>query len=138
MASKVTLENFASEIEKIMKEYGDEVEQNLSTITKKVGQKGAKLLRDQSLEKFPDSKKHKSRYGQTWTAKTEQRRLYTTVTIYNRQAGLPHLLENGHLSSNGTHRIFNTDKAPVKGIEHIAEVEQKLIKEFESEVVTKL
>lgn len=133
MASKVTLENFDSEIKKILSEYGDDVDKNLSAITKKIGQKGAKLLRDESLGMFPDSKKHKSRYGQTWTSRTEQRRLYTTVTIYNRQAGLPHLLENGHAMVAGGRQV-----GFVSGKQHILPVEQELIQQYEREVMQKL
>ena len=133
MASKVTLENFQTEIEKILSEYGDEVSANLSKITKDIGKKGAALLRNESLEKFPNSKKHKQRYGQTWKAQATETRLYTTVTIYNSQAGLPHLLENGHaLISGGRY------KGEVEGKEHIGTVEEKLITEYEREVTQKL
>lgn len=138
MASKVTLENLGSEIEKILKDYENEVVQNMGVITKRVGQKGAQALRNESLAKFPASGMHKQRYGETWTYKAEQKRLYTTVTIYNRQAGLPHLLEHGHVSSNGTGRNYHTDKAPVAAREHIAQVEEKLVKEYEREVIQNL
>ena len=40
MAKKVTLDNLASEIEKILDEYGDEVDDKLDEITKRIGQKG--------------------------------------------------------------------------------------------------
>lgn len=133
MASKVTLETFGAEIQKILKEYEDDVTENLSIITKKIGQKGAKLLKDESLGQFPDSKRHKTRYGQTWTSKTEQNRLYTTVTIYNRQAGLPHLLENGHALVAGGRQIGS-----VSAKTHIYPVEQELIRQYEREVVEKL
>lgn len=133
MASKVTLETFGAEIQKILKEYEDDVTENLSIITKKIGQKGAKLLKDESLGQFPDSKRHKTRYGQTWTSKTEQNRLYTTVTIYNRQAGLPHLLENGHALVAGGRQIGS-----VSAKTHIYPVEQELIRQYEREVMEKL
>lgn len=130
MASKkVTIDNLGKEIDKILEEYAGDVEGNLDEITKKVGKKGAQALKNESLEKFPDSKKHKKRYGSTWTSKADKSRLYTTVTIYNSQPGLPHLLEYGHASVNG---------GRVPGTEHISEVEEKLILEFEREVESKL
>lgn len=138
MASKVTLENLGSEIQKILKDYENDVLDNMDVITKKVGQKGAKILRDESLAKFPSSGMHKQRYGETWTYKADHKRLYTTVTIYNRQAGLPHLLEHGHVSANGTGRNYQTDKAPVAGREHIAKVEKELVQQYEREVIQKL
>lgn len=130
MASrKVTIENLGSEISKILDEYAGNVDENVDEITKKIGRKGAQALKNESLAKFKDSKKHKKRYGQTWTSKAEKKRLYTTVTIYNSQPGLPHLLEYGHASRNG---------GRVMGKEHISPVEQQLIAEFEREVRSKL
>lgn len=130
MASrKVTIDNLGSEISKILDEYAGNVDENVDEITKKIGRKGAQALKNESLAKFKDSKKHKKRYGQTWTSKAEKKRLYTTVTIYNSQPGLPHLLEYGHASRNG---------GRVMGKEHISPVEQQLIAEFEREVRSKL
>ena len=130
MASrKVTIDNLGSEISKILDEYAGNVDENVDEITKKIGRKGAQALKNESLAKFKDSKKHKKRYGQTWTSKAEKKRLYTSVTIYNSQPGLPHLLEYGHASRNG---------GRVMGKEHISPVEQQLIAEFEREVRSKL
>ena len=131
--AKVNVDNLDSAIEKILQEYGDEVSANLDEITKKIGQKGAQALRNESLKDFPDSKKHKKRYGQTWTSTVTRNRLYTTVTIYNSQAGLPHLLEYGHVLRAGGRTI-----GQVPGKEHIEPVEQKLILEYEKEVKAKL
>lgn len=130
MASKkVSLENLGTEINKIFEEYKGDIESNLDEITKKVGKKGAQALKNESLAAFPDSKKHKKRYGSTWTSRADKERLYTTVTIYNSQPGLPHLLEYGHASRNG---------GRVEGREHISSVEESLIFEFEREVESKL
>lgn len=132
--AKVTIDNFADEVKKILDEYGDDVDENLSEITTRIGKKGAQLLKNESLDEFPSSKKHKKRYGSTWTATAEKKRLYTTITIHNRQPGLPHLLEYGHVAINGTGRVVGQAEAHP----HIYEVEQKLIKEFEKEVKNKL
>lgn len=133
MAKKVTLENLDSEIKKILDEYGNEVSQNLDIITKRIGQKGAQALKNESLSQFPDSKMHNQRYGQTWTYKVEKQRLYTTVTIYNKQAWLPHLLENGHALVAGGRRL-----GQVPGHEHIAPIADSLEQEYEAEVKAKL
>lgn len=139
MASKmITLDNLGQAVQQILNEYSDEVSSKLDEITQRVGKKGAELLKAESLRDFPNSKKHKKRYGQTWTSKAEVGRLYTTVTIYNRQAGLPHLLEHGHVSSNGTGRDYHTDKAPVTAREHIAPVAERIEQQYEKEVISKL
>jgi len=127
--AKVTVDNLAEELKKILDDYGDEVSENLDKITRDIGKKGAQALKNESLGKFPASGKHKKRYGDTWKTEVTKRRLYTTVTIYNSQAGLPHLLENGHASVNG---------GRVPGKTHIAPIEQKLILQFEKEVTSKL
>ena len=134
MAQRVTIDSLAAELNKILEEYGDEVDENLDQIVKKIGQKGAQLLRNESLDKFPDSGKHRRRYGSTWKTTTERRRLYTLVTIHNGQPGLPHLLEYGHVVSNGTGRNLGHAAAHP----HIFTVEQRLIRDFETEVTTRL
>lgn len=122
---KVTLDNLGSEIKKILDEYEGEVLESLDVVTEKITKKGALALKNESLSKFPDSKKHKKRYGSDWTQKKDKKRLYTKGIIYSRQPGLPHLLENGHASPNG---------GRVPGRAHIAPIEEVLIREFESEV----
>lgn len=126
---KVTLDTLGEELNKILDEYAGDIESNLDEITKRVGKKGALALKNESLAAFPDSKKHKKRYGSTWTSRADKQRLYTTVTIYNSQPGLPHLLEYGHASRSG---------GRVQGKAHISPVEEKLILEFEREVESKL
>lgn len=134
MAKKVTVESLASEFEKILKEYENDVTANVNTIVQKIGRKGVQALRNESLDMFPDSKKHKRRYGSTWKATSQKGRLYTTVTIHNTQAGLPHLLEFGHVVSNGTGRALGY-AAPHT---HVAKIENELVRDFEREVKTKL
>lgn len=129
MGKKVTVENLASEVQKILDDYGDEVSENLDKIVREVGKKGVQALKSESLSKFPSSKKHKKRYGETWKSEVTKKRLYTTVTIYNSQPGLPHLLEHGHAKVNG---------GRVPGKVHIAPIENKLILQFEKEVTTEL
>lgn len=131
--AKVTLNNLDKEIRKILDEYGGEVEKNLESIVTRIGQTGAQTLRNESKKKFKSSKKHKQRYSQTWTYKANKQRLYTVGTIYNRQPGLPHLLEHGHALVAGGRRMGR-----VEGKIHIAPVEQRLIQEFEREVKAKL
>lgn len=134
--AKVTLDSFAKEVEKILDSYGDEVTRNLDEITQKVGKKGAQLLRNQSSETFPvptSSRKSTGKYAKGWTYQVTKNRLYTTVTIYNRTPGLPHLLENGHVIRNGG-RTTGQAKAHV----HIEPVEREILTEYEREVVNKL
>ena len=134
MAKKVTVDTLAEELNKILEDYGEEISDNLDEIVVKIGKKGVQALKNESLDKFPESGKHRRRYGSTWKTTTEKKRLYTVVTIHNSQAGFPHLLEYGHVVRNGTGRVVGQASAHP----HIATVETRLIKQFEEEVKSKL
>lgn len=134
MAKRVTISNLDKAIKDALEEYGGEVKENLDQITKSVAQQGVKALKSESASTFGTTKKRKKKYAKTWTSTTQTGRLSTQGTIYNTQAGLPHLLENGHVSRNGTGREFGF----VKGREHISKVEKALESIFEREVKSKL
>lgn len=124
MAKKVTIDNLDEAIIGILNEYADDIDANIAIVTKKIGQTGAKALNSSAKTNFNGTK-----YSKSWTSTTEQGRLYTTVTIYSRIPGLPHLLEYGHALVGG---------GRVKGRAHIQPVEEKLIEEYEKEVTAKL
>ena len=130
MASKkVTIDNLDDAIMGILKEYDNDVSRNLTDITKRVAREGVKALKSESKSKFGTSKSRKKKYASTWTSRMETKRYSSQGTIYNTQAGLPHLLENGHAKVNG---------GRVRGRAHIKPVEEKLIRKFESEVTRNL
>lgn len=131
--AKLTLENFEKEMEKLLAEYSDDVKSNLDEATKTIMKQGVKMLRSESKAKFGTSEKRKKKYAASWTTQFETGRMSTQGTIYNTEAGLPHLLENGHVSSNGTGRY-----GQVEGREHIAPVDEKIAVAFEREVKKKL
>ncbi len=136
MAKVVTLDKLGDAIRKELEEYEGDVKNNLQAITKKVTQQGVKALKTESRNTFGTTKKRKRKYADTWTSTTITGRLSTQGTIYNTQAGLPHLLENGHVVRNGTHRTFSKDF--VEGREHIGKVEWEIEKLFMQEVKSKL
>lgn len=125
MGKKVTIDNLADAVDDILAEYEGQVYENLDEITQRIGKKGVEALKNSSKDTFGGKK-----YASGWAMQAEKNRLYTTVTIYNKkQAGLAHLLENGHVKANGTGRYGFWE-----GKEHILPVEQKLVSEYESEV----
>ena len=129
MAQKVTVDNLPAEISKILDEYAGDLQDNMDIITKRIGQKGVKAVRNSAKSTF-DGKT----YASGWTSKTYKNRLSTTVVIYNKkQAGLAHLLEHGHVKANGTGRYGQWE-----GRSHILPVEKQLVAEYESEVLNKL
>lgn len=129
MGQKVTLDNLDGAIKDILEEYQNDVQANIGVITKKIGQKGAQALKNQSKTTF-----NGKTYASGWGATTYENRLYTTVVIHDKkQAGLAHLLENGHVKANGTGRYGFWD-----GRTHIEPVEKDLVADYEREVISKL
>lgn len=129
MAKKVTVDNLQSAIDDILDEYAGQVYENLDEITQRMGKKGVEALKNTSKDTFNGKK-----YASGWAMTAEKNRLYTTVIIHNKkQAGLAHLLENGHVKANGTGRYGFWD-----GKEHILPVEERLVSEYESEVAANL
>ena len=129
MAKKVTIDNLQDAINSILEEYQGQIYENLDKITKQIGQKGVSALKNSSKAAFNGKK-----YASGWAMFAEKNRLYTTVIIYNKkQAGLAHLLENGHVKANGTGRYGQWE-----GVTHILPVEEKLVAEYESGVIQNL
>ena len=126
MAKRVPIDRLSEEVEKILTEYGENVQQNLGTIVKEMSKKGAQTLRSQARGTFGGT----GAYAKGWTSTAQTGRLSAQGTIYNQDLpGLPHLLEHGHANRNG---------GRTAGRVHIATVESALIKEFESKVKSKL
>ena len=120
MAKKIPVDRLAAEIEKILTEYGDEVQENVEEATQRVTKAGAKAVRSAS-QVFNGNK-----YFKGWKSKFEKGRLSSEGIIYNGDLpGLPHLLEKGHAKRGGG----RTD-----GTAHIAPVEDKIIEDFEKAV----
>lgn len=117
--------DLAGEINKILEEYGDEVNTRMSEVVDKLARKGVKQLRATSPV---DTGAPKSgSYAKGWTVETsgkKHRQLRCSATIYNKQPGLPHLLENGHALRQG-------GRSPK--IEHIKPVENLLYDSFRPE-----
>ena len=134
MAKKVSLEGLEEAVKKTLESYNNEVEKNLEAITKEVTKKGVQAMQSESAEKFGTTKKRREKYAKTWTSKFESKKFYSTGIIYNKQSGLPHLLENGHVTRNGTGRTFGR----VQGREHIGKVEAEIERLFMEEVLSKL
>lgn len=129
MAKKVTIDTLADAVNEILAEYSDNIYENLDEITQRIGKKGVEAVKNASQNTFGGKT-----YASGWGMTVEKNRLYTTVIIHNKkQAGLAHLLENGHVKANGTGRYGFWE-----GKEHILPVEEKLVDEYESEVVQSL
>lgn len=125
MAKKIPIDRLSAEINKILTEYGNEVQENVDDAARRVTKAGAKAVRGNAQSTFRVGNGEKN-YAKGWTSKFETGRLSAQGIIYNKDLpGLPHLLEHGHANRNG-------GRTP--GRSHIAPVEQKIIKDFEEAV----
>lgn len=124
----ITPDKLGEEVEKILAQYGEEIEQNIDVIRKKVAQKGATALRNESKAKFNGED-----YAKSWTVTEEKKPHYTSAIIHNKKPGLPHLLEHGHVLIIGGRTVGR-----VEGREHIAPVEEEICNLYVNEVVAKL
>ena len=131
MSRRVGVDGLAAAVSGILAEYGEDVKDNVNEVVKKVTKAGVKAMRAEARGAVGGS----GRYASGWTSQMETGRTSSQGTIYNGALpGLPHLLEHGHVLRNGTGRTFGFGGARP----HIAKVEQELIKQFETEVMSKL
>lgn len=130
MARKTPLDQLSAAIEGILEDYAGEIGENLEAVVTEMGKKGAQALRNQSRRDLGGS----GTYARGWKSSVEQRRTGATATIYNAIPGLPHLLEYGHVTRNGTGRVYPRTPAH----EHIAPVADELAEAFEKEVLATL
>jgi hypothetical protein len=132
--AKIKAADLESAVKDILADYADDVTKSMEKITKEITKKGVEAVKGESEAKFGVAKTRKKKYARTWTSKTESKVGYSTGTIYNTQPGLPHLLEYGHVTRNGTGRSYGQ----VAGSAHISTVEKELIRLFEEEVRAKI
>ena len=133
MARKTAMDKLTADIIAILNKYEDDVTSNVMEIADALAKKGAKALRAKSRETFNGT----GEYAKGWKVETtgkQHRQLTWSSVIYNEHPGMPHLLEHGHVSRNGTKRTFGR----VPGYEHIKPVADELVETFEREVVSKL
>ena len=119
-------QDLTAEVTKILKEYSDEVQEDMVKAVDSVSKEGQKRLKDNS----PGT----DRYARGWKRKRIRDRLATSYTLYNERYQLTHLLEKGHVIMNKKGGPYGRTKA----IPHIAPVEEwaieELPKEFEKEL----
>lgn len=131
MARRTTIDKLNDAIADILDEYADKIGDRVAEVTEAMGKKGVQAVRAQSKEKLQT---HSGKYARGWKLKVDKARLNTTATIYNEHYSLPHLLEHGHVTRNGTGRVYPRTPAH----EHIAPVAEELTESFQREVVDKL
>lgn len=118
MPQKADYSSFATICQKLLAEYGTEVDEIIGREAQAVAKEGVKKLKARSPKKSGD-------YAKGWHVVNRSTRMTTSFIIANKHSGLPHLLEKGHVKRNG---------GRVAGKPHIKPVEEETVKDFETKV----
>lgn len=131
---KVKPINFDRAIEGILLEYGEEVNAVLDKAVSSVAEDSAIKLRGH--RKFNPRRNPSGKYAESWKAEQVTKgRIYTKWVVHNvEHYRLTHLLENGHVSRNGTGRTFGF----VQAYPHISEVNEWVRSALPEEVERRL
>jgi hypothetical protein len=110
----VSINDITGEIARHLRQYTQEVEEELESAQDEVTKDGVKILKQ-------SSPKDTGKYAKGWTRKKQG----DGYVIHNRVYQLTHLLEHGHAKANG---------GRVSPRVHIRTVEEKMIKDFEERI----
>lgn len=110
--------DFAADLSRILKEYGDEVNKEMNGVIQGVAKAAANKVK-------AASPRRKGGYAAGWQAKVERQRMKVKGTIYNaKKPGLAHLLENGHALYKPGPNGHYIAAGSVSGRTHIKPVEE--------------
>ena len=135
MASKtIRAINFNKAIEKMLLEYGEEVNTVLNKSVETVAEDAADKLRGH--RKFNPSRNPTGKYAESWvTEQVTKKRIYTKWVVRNAEYyRLTHLLENGHSSSNQ----YGGGYRPTPAYPHIRDVNDWVQKALPEEIERRL
>lgn len=111
------------EIKAILKDYGEDVQEQMVKIIDEVSKEAQQRLKN-------TSPKRTGAYAKGWKRKRVRDRLATSFTVYNEPEGWKtHLLEYGHVIRNGKGTFGRT-----RGIPHIRPVDEWAAEEFEKRI----
>ena len=114
------------DIKDILNDYCQEIQDGITKEAEQIANQGKDILKQTS----PKSKRntaHKGKYAKGWRVKVEKGKGFVNCTIYNAtDYQLTHLLENGHLTRNGS---------KTKPITHITPVHDECVSDYEKNVI---
>lgn len=122
MADSVTVQ-----MREILQEYQEEVQDAANKAIDSTSKESVRKLKSASPKRPGGGK-----YARSWTLRKEHG-VINTVTVYNREYQLTHLLENGHVIRNKYGTFGRTN-----GIKHIEPVEEWAQSELPSQIEREL
>jgi len=110
---------------KLMIKYTTGVEEEIEIMTEKLARGAAKELKEVSAATFKSTQDKP--YNKGWTVINDSVRHRSRWIVHNKyKPGLAHLLEHGHAKAGG---------GRVAGKVHIQPIEEKLVKDYEENVI---
>lgn len=111
---RIDISSFSKEVESTLKNYTNEVIE--------VVEESAEITQKEMVKKLKEisPKGKRGKYSKGWKVKKVKGNLGISYIIYNSEAGLTHLLNNGHAIAN-QHGKY---KGRVKGDGHISKAEE--------------
>ena len=123
--------NLTNEINKILKDYCNEVDKAMLDVEEEVAAEAVKKLKQTSPKKARGKKA--GHYAKSWEVDTKAKKQYAQTIIHNKDYQLTHLLENGHdIVRNG--KVVGHAQPQV----HIKPVEEWVNKEMVERLEEKL
>lgn len=123
--------DLTKEINKILKDYCNEVEKSMLDVEEEVADEAVNKLKQTSPKKTRGKKA--GHYAKSWEVDTKAKKQYAQTIIHNKDYQLTHLLENGHdIVRNG--KVVGHAQPQV----HIKPVEEWVNKEMVERLEEKL
>lgn len=131
MGKTVKSSQFSAEIEKILKDYGTEIQKDVAQAAEESADKGVQMLKSSSpVNQDSGSRRKPGRYAKGWRVKKEGDTANPSFVVHNAtDYQLTHLLEFGHPLVRGGRQYGYAKAYP-----HIAAAEQFMISLFEKKV----
>lgn len=128
MSDTITVNQFSSTIQQMLKEYGDEVLETANKVIPDAADKAVEQIRT-------NSKKRTGKYAKGWAKKVvKNTRSGVSYVVYNRtEYRIAHLLENPHVIKNKKGTYGTTDGDGV-----IAQAEDDTLVWIDNELVKRL
>lgn len=123
MANVIQPAQMQTEIDKILKQFGENTTEVVNECVQTVAEKATAELKTAGTFKG-------RKYRGSWTNEVQQKPGYTDAVVFNkRNYRLTHLLEFGHAKQNG---------GRTRAFPHIAPVNDKVAEMFEKELMRKI
>lgn len=130
MADTISPDELVGALTSAFSKYSSEIRDKIDSRVEEIGNEAVEEVKSLSpVYAGKDKKRKKGKYRKGWRCEIEKSRGKIEVTVHNKQYQLTHLLENQHLSRDGT--TFSTPHPHISiANDHAEKKVDKLIEEL--------